>query len=222
MKVDGAPAVAIPHFRDALRYDPEHKDALYYLAACLVAVGKVDEALTTFRRLVTLNPSSHRGLRRWGTLRALTALSHADLTEAHVALMRALDLNQEETGVLLALGELELLRGDSTSARERFRLVCQANARSVAGFFLRGYVAWAGGDEDAARAMLLRAAEARGDEVAPEGAVMEGDVRTAMHQDETPLAAFTRAWAGHPDREVAYRQLAAHLWAFSAAINAAE
>ena len=214
MKVDGDPAAAIPHFRDALRYDPDHEDALYYLGNCLVAVGEPDEALESFERLIAANPSSHRGLKQWGTLRAATARDAADLDDAHATLLRALELNQEETGVLLALGELDLLRGDAAEADRRFGLVCQANARSVPGFFLRGYVAWADGDADAARAMLLRAFEARGGEQAPEGAVLEGEVRAAMHTDDTPLAAFPSGWTGELDADAAYRPLADHLRAF--------
>ena len=221
-KVDVDYAAAIPLFREALRYDPDHEDALYYLGACLVAVGDTDAALGRFERLIEVNPSSHRGLRRWGTLRASTAASAADLDAARARLTRALEVNQEETGVLLALGEVDLLRGRHADAERSFALVCQANERSVAGFFLRGYVAWDAGDMDASRAMLARATLARGDEKTPEGAVMEGDVLAAMHTDTTPLAAFTGSWAGSEEPETVYQALAAHLLAVEARTTAGE
>jgi enediyne biosynthesis protein E4 len=221
-KVDGDYAAAIPLFREALRYDPDHEDALYYLGACLVAMGDTDGALASFARLVEVNPSSHRGLRRWGTLRASTAESAAHLDAAYETLARAQKVNQEETGVLLALGEVDLLRGRHGEAERRFSLVCQANERSVAGFFLRGYVAWQAGDAEAARAILQRATDARGDEKTPEGAVMEGDVLTAMHTDATPLAAFTRTWEGNRDPDAAYRPLANHLRAIATSVSTAE
>ena len=78
------------------------------------------------------------------------------------------------------------------------------------------------GDMDAARAMLARAAEARGDEKTPEGAVMEGDVLATMHTDATPLAAFTDSWAGVTEPDAAYRTLSDHLASVEARTAAPE
>jgi hypothetical protein len=81
----------------------------------------------------------------------------------------------------------------------------------VGGFFLRGYVAWAAGDRDAARDLLRRAAEARGPEWKPQGTVAEGDVAARMHRDESPLAVFWESWDGGLDPDAAFAPLAERL-----------
>jgi enediyne biosynthesis protein E4 len=216
LKIDSHYGAAIPLFREALSYDPEHEDAIYYLGSSLVAVGETDAGLAQFDRLIRLNPLSHRALKRWGVVRATTARSTRDVEDARAMLLRALDVNQEETGALLALGEVALLSGDYAEAERQLALVCQANEQSVAGFFLRGFIAWRQEQAPATRALLGIAAEARAAGGLPGSQLMEGSVTTAMHTDETPLSAFTGAWGGELDPRKAYTPLDVHLRAFGA------
>src|SRR5437899_2755687 len=69
-------------------------------------------------------------------------------------LQRAYALNPEETGALLVLGELSLMRGQPAKAEERLKAVCQTNSKAVAGLFLRGYLAWERGYNSQARDLL--------------------------------------------------------------------
>ncbi len=207
MKIDGDVPRAAELFRQALVLNPEHQDSRYYLAAMVAQLGHLDQALDELDRLRRDHPMSHRAHKQWGVLRALTATGPADIDAAEKALLRALEVNREETGSLLVLGEIALLQGDPELADERFELACRTNPRAVGGFFLRGYVAWKRGDLEAAKELLGKAQAARGEEWKPEGAVAEGDVASRMHREETPLARFWEGWDGAPDPEAAYGAL---------------
>jgi tetratricopeptide (TPR) repeat protein len=211
IKIDNDLPRAVGLLREALTLNPEHEDSRYYLANCLAQLGDEEEALAQLATMRELHPLSHRAHKQWGVLRAMTAASDADLAAAQEALERAVELNQEETGGLLVLGEIGLLRGDHEMAETRLEWACRTNPKAVGGFFLRGYVAWRRGDEEGARALLRAAHAARGEEWKPEGAVAEGDVATRMHREDSPLALYWRAWDGGEDPAGAYRDLAAFL-----------
>jgi len=211
LKRQGDVARATDLFRQALALDPEHEDARYYLANCLAAQGETEAALAELAHLAELNPASHRAHKQWGTLRAMTARSDADLAAAEEALDRALALNQEETGGLLVLGEITLLRGRPEEAERHFEHACHTNPKAVGGFFLRAYLAWKRGDGEGSRQLLKRARAALGEDWVPEGAVAEGDVEARMHREETPLSFYWRHWDGQDDPAHAFTELAARL-----------
>ena len=198
-------------FREALALDPAHEDARYYLGNCLAAQGDVQGALAQYEELTRLNPQSHRGYARWGTLRATTARSAADLTAAESALEKAYRLNPEETGVLLTLGEISLMRGQPGLAAERLTAASRTNARAAGGFFLLGYLRWKQGDEAGAREQLDHARKALGPDWKPKGATAEGDVAARAHAEVTPLSVFWEAWDGAAVPAVAYSRLDAQL-----------
>lgn len=196
MKVRGDNAAAIPLFREAIALNPQHEDARYYLGLCLAGQGDTAGALAALAELQQLNPQSHRAWQQWGVIRALAASSDADLAAAETALLRAHSLNPEETGALLVLGEVALLRGDLKLAEERLRAVTRTNHRSVGGHFLLGYLAWRRGDASAARALLEETRQALGPDWQPKGATSEGDVRRRQHVEKTPLTTYWEAWDG--------------------------
>jgi tetratricopeptide (TPR) repeat protein len=211
MKVEGDVEKAIGLFRQALTLDPAHEDSLYYLGNCLAATGDIDGALERFDRLRQLNDMSHRAHKRWGTLRAMTARTPAELDQAEQALERAVSINPEATGALLVLGELDLLRGAFDGARRRLEWVGSTNPGSVPSHYLLGYLAWTEGRPKEARQRLERAREARGDDRTPEGATSEGDVRRRMHTDVTLLQPALDAWDGTTDPDDAFGALEALL-----------
>ncbi|MHC5115336.1 MAG: tetratricopeptide repeat protein, partial [Planctomycetota bacterium] len=211
VKVDDDPAAAVPLCREALALDPNHLDARYYRGNCLAVLGDTDAAIAEFERLLEIDPRSHRTLKRLGILRVTDATSPDELEQGLAVLQRALEVNREETGVLLAMSDVELLLGRHDEAARRLELVCRTNPRAVAAFYLRGYVAWKRGDHDAARDLLERAHEARGPEWVPEGMTAEGDVGRSMHTDETPLSRFCRQWDGTPDPSTAFGALDAYV-----------
>ena len=211
VKVEGDCGKAIGLFKHALDYDPLHEDARYYLGNCLASEGDVDGALVQYEQLTKNNPQSHRGYARWGTLRAMTARSAGDLADAERALEKAYRLNPEETGALLSLAEVSLLRGQSATARERLTAISQTNPRATGAFFLLGYLQWKGGNASAAADFLDRARKALGPDWKPRGASAEGDVVRKAHTESTPLSKFWEDWDGSSSPRRVFAPLDARL-----------
>jgi hypothetical protein len=207
LKVEADHAKAAGLFRQALALDPRHEDARYYLANCLAAQGDTAAALAQLEELMRLNDRSHRSYMRWGWLRASTAASDADLAAAERALDAAHRINPEETGALLLLAEVALLRGDEASARQRLEAVCRTNPRAAGALFLLGYLDGRRGDPAATRARLAQAREALGPDWTPRGATTEGDVRRRAHEDASLLAFAWQRWDGTPDPRRAFASL---------------
>jgi tetratricopeptide (TPR) repeat protein len=206
-KVEKDNPKAIRLFRAALELQPQHEDTLYYLGQCLAAQGDFDGALAQFQTLTRVNPNSHRGFQQWGIARACSATNDVQLAEAETALDRAHHLNPEETGALLAMSEVSILRRDWTKADERLAAACQTNSKSVAGLFFRGFLAWRQGEIDRARQFLAAAHEARGGNWKPKGSTSEGDVNRKQHLESSPLARYWAAWGGDLEPDRAYAAL---------------
>ena len=215
VKLDDDCPQAIEVFRAALELNPDHEDSRYYLANCLAALDRTEDALSELDALRRANPMSHRGHKQWGVLRGLTARSKADLQAAEAALERALEVNREETGSLLVLGEVELLLGRDVAARERFEKACRTNPQAVSGFFFRAYLAWKEESAEDVERLLDEVRRARGPEWKPEGTVAEGDTTARMHTERTLLSRFVDAWDGVAPAEDVFRQLESHLGAVS-------
>jgi tetratricopeptide (TPR) repeat protein len=211
MKVEKDNARAVGLFREALALDPAHEDSLYYLATCLASIGDTETALATLTELKRVNPQSQRAFAQWGTLRALAPQSPGHLAAAEESLIRAHAINPEETGALLVLGEVALLRGDRKLADERLAAACRTNPKAVGGFFLRGYLAWKLGDEAKAGQFLDETRAALGKDWQPKGATSEGDVKQKQHVEKTPLAPFWENWSGSTDPARSFGALEQHL-----------
>ena len=139
------------------------------------------------------------------------AQTPADLDAAEKSLERAHALNPEETGALLVLGEISLLRGDAAKADERLTAACRTNPRAVGGCFLRGYLAWKHGDDAAARKLLEDTRTALGKDWQPKGSTSEGDVKQKQHVETTPLTRYWEAWDGSPEPARSFAKLDDHL-----------
>lgn len=207
MKVEKDNAKAIPLFREALALDPAHEDSLYYLATCLASQGDANGALAQLAELKRISPQSQRAFTQWGIFRALSAKSSAELQAAEGSLVRAHAINPEETGALLALGEVALLLGDLKLADERLADACRTNPKAVGGLFLRGYLAWKRNDKAAANRFLADARTALGKEWQPKGATSEGDVKQKQHVEQTPLTQFWEGWNGTADSDRSFGPL---------------
>ena len=198
-------------FAEALELNPDHEDSRYYLANCLAVQGEIDAAMTHLETLMEINPMSHRAYKQWGIMRAMTADSAEELAAATRALERSLEINKEETGTLLVLGELALMQGDDDLARQRLEWTTSTNPRSTGGFFLQAYLAWQRGDTEASTALLRKAQGTRGEDWKPAGTVAEGDVASRMHKEVSPLSVYWEQWDGTPDLAQAFGPLAAYL-----------
>ncbi|MEW6159880.1 MAG: ASPIC/UnbV domain-containing protein, partial [Verrucomicrobiota bacterium] len=219
MKVKKDFGTAAGLFRQALELNPAHEDSRYYLSHCLAVEGDIAGALQQLETLTTINPQSHRGFQQWGRLRARYARSAEDLTSAEQALDRAHALNPEETGALLVLGEISLLRGEHAKAAERLAAACRTNPRATGGLFLRAYLAWQNGRVTEAESLLEEARASLGKDWQPKGATAEGDVKNKQHEEGTPLTRFWESWNGETAPEPAFAALKQHLAKNSASLS---
>lgn len=179
LRIAGTWAAAADAYASALELDPNHGDALYYLGAMRLALGDYPGAEQAWRRLIEVEPPSARGHSQLGGLFLCLdegAPFQLDSAEAHFH--RAHEINREETGALLRLGEAALVRGDPGSARTYFRQVLGSHQASAAAHFYGGYLAWKDGDAAGAAAAYQAATDAAAPVAAPASAPAgEGDTR---------------------------------------------
>ncbi|HEX7071324.1 MAG TPA: tetratricopeptide repeat protein [Rhodothermales bacterium] len=148
-------------YRAALQYAPDHQDALYYLGNVLLELRRFDEALDSWRRLRAVAPEGARAHRRIGDVfSCLDEPALVDLDSAYASYRRAFNINKEETGSLIRLGEISLLQGRLEDARRYFSAVRSANEESLEALLLGGYVQWQSGHPDDGR-MLFDEARSR-------------------------------------------------------------
>lgn len=182
LRVRGEAELAARAYEEALGYDPNHEDALYYLGNTAFDSGQYAKAEQAWRQLVEVDPLSSRAHAQLGALYYSVAPGAPfDLARAHAELTRSMDLNREETGPLIQLGEVALLSGDMETATEFVGLSRQANPFSSGTRYLEGYLAWRSGDVVAAVRHLTRAVElSQGKGPASESASNEGATSRGM------------------------------------------
>lgn len=176
-RIAGRLEEAAADYRKALELNPEHEDALYYYANMEIELGALERAEQALRRLVEVNPASARAHSRLGVLYSCPEIGRLyDLSAAEREFLRAHEINLEETGPTLHLGEVALMKGKLLEAGEWLDAVIGSNYSSVPGHFLRGYVAWKLGEREDAARLFARAVEfARPQE--PTEAVLEGETK---------------------------------------------
>jgi tetratricopeptide (TPR) repeat protein len=178
LKQRGAWAQAASAYREALGIDPRHEDALYYLGNALFESGGYGEAVEVWRRLVEVNPMSARAHAQLGAVFSCGApRAPFDLDAAEREFQRALEINREESGPVLQLGEVALLKGDRRRALECFTAVGRTNFKSVEARYMIGYLRWLEGDGEAASTALQKAVKLSQADQPVGGVAGEGDTK---------------------------------------------
>jgi tetratricopeptide (TPR) repeat protein len=140
-RVAGDCEKAAPLYEEALKLDPRHEDSLYYLGQCRRDLHQPAAARTALERLVEVNPASARGHSALGSLLASNDPSEPlDLESAERHLRRAHEINKEETGPMVRLGEVLLVEGRSDEARRWLEDAIRTNPRSVDAALLAAYL----------------------------------------------------------------------------------
>jgi tetratricopeptide (TPR) repeat protein len=209
-RTQGDQALALATYQRALALNPRHGDALYYAGSMQLALGDYAGAASTWRRLLAAEPNSSRALSQMGALfLCLDAGAPLRPDSAEAYFRRAHDVNKEETGPLLHLGESALVRGDPARARQLFETVLSTHAASAPAHFYAGYLALKRGDE-ATGAREFARAQALPVAAAVAGATNEGDTKSgapmrSRSQHCDALRALTEERA-HGDLPVAMRE----------------
>ncbi len=178
LRVDGKYAEALGKYAAALALNPSHADALYYTGTLQLDLGGFAEAEAAWRRLLAADPRSPRGLSQMGALfLCLDPGAPLRPDSADKYLNAAHDVNRENTGPMVHLGESALLRGNRARAGELFRSVLATHRSSPQAHFYLGYLALKAGD-DAGALREFEAARAAPPAAAVAGATNEGDTKT--------------------------------------------
>lgn len=181
-------------YDEALALDPVHEDSLYYLGQCRRELARPAAARAAFERLVAVNPHSARGQLALGALLASPDPHEPmDLQAAELHLRRAHNINGEETGPVVRLGEVALVRGRHDEARSWFESALRTNPRSVEAALLSGYIERTGPGRRNLAPLVARVRNALKVERPIRGVLGEGDRRPeaspAAGQPAGPAAA---------------------------------
>ena len=150
-RVAGDIQEAIDLYEAALRLDSTHEDALYYLANAYLETDRPRPAAQALDRLIKAHPESARGLNRRGELRLCYDEAQLDTQAAAADFERALAINQEETGPMLRLAQVALLKGEPDNARQWLEAIIGTHASSIEAHFLLGLIDWRSGNTEAAQ-----------------------------------------------------------------------
>ena len=165
-------------YAQALELNNRHEDVLYYLGNMELELANYRGAETAWRQLVNVNPASARAHSRLGDLYACPdADAPWDLARAEREFARASELNREETGPLLRLGQVALLRRDWSSALRHFDAVLGSHSRSVEAHYLKGFAAWKLGQQDVAQTEFRAAGTLAQGTQPVQAAPAEGDTK---------------------------------------------
>jgi tetratricopeptide (TPR) repeat protein len=170
-------------YREALAIDPRHEDALYYLGNAMFELERYEEAISAWRRLAGVNPMSARAHAQLGAVYSCGAPGAPfDLDVAEREVQRALAINKEESGPILKMGEVALLKGDRKKALDYFTAAGRTNFKSVEAHYLTGYLKWLEGDRAAALTSLGKAVTLSQADKPIKGVAGEGDTKKKAAQ----------------------------------------
>ncbi len=156
LRTSGKHRQASDQYKKALELNPEHQNALYYYGNMNLVLGNYREAEKAWKKLTTLNAASSRGHSQLGILYSCpdTKNDSYDLDTATAQFRRALELNREETGPLLQLAKINLIKKNTKQAEEQLNDVVASNFRSAEAIFLQGYLSWKAGENHKAATAL--------------------------------------------------------------------
>lgn len=203
-------------YAQARALNPDHEDVLYYYGGIRLELGDYAGAQQAWRDLIRVNPSSARAHSELGSLyMCLDAGAPFNLDSAEAQLTHAHEINKEEIGPLVRLGEVALLRGDQAAAQRAFNMVLTTHAANAASRFYSGYVAWKRRNPGLAREHFDRALKASAGAAPTAQVSNEGDTKKGSaalmaeshHCDQLRRAIENLRSASAMDMEARYRDL---------------
>lgn len=180
-RIAGRLEEAAEEYERALQIDNQHEDCLYYFGGVSRQLGRLRAAETAWMKLVHINPNAARAYSELGNLYLdFPGEDIFNIGNAERNFQKAFELNQEETGNLLRLGQVALIRGQYGQAKHYFDKVTKSNFKSVEAYFLGGYIAWQSGEQQKALSLLSKAIAYSQPKKPDEEVMGEGDTKTGV------------------------------------------
>jgi tetratricopeptide (TPR) repeat protein len=150
-RADGDLEGAVSSYRAALALKADHEDSLYYLGNSCLELGRYSDAIGAYQRLLAVNRlGSSRGYVQLALVYAdRRSGSLYDPQKADRLFRQALQVDPD-SGALLGIGEVALLRGEWEQARVALAGDHADNAMGVAAPYLLGYLHWRQGEKSEA------------------------------------------------------------------------
>ena len=147
-------------YQEALKLNPVHEDALYYIGNMYMKIDKFDKARETWEKLIELNPQSERAYNQLGNLYFCvkhTEYFHPEKSKWYYK--RAADLNNLTLNPNLRLGEIALFQNRTNDAFGILNKLSVMDQKNAEIFFILGYLNWKSGKEQEAIKDLERTFE---------------------------------------------------------------
>jgi tetratricopeptide (TPR) repeat protein len=147
-RLQGKEDSSIIAYQEALKLNPDHEDALYYIGNMYMKVDKFDKAQEKWEKLIELNPQSERAYNQLGNL--YFCVKHTDYFHPEKSMWyfkRAADLNNITLNPNLRLGEIALFQNRTNDAFGIFNKLSMMDQKNAEIFFIIGYLNWKSGKE---------------------------------------------------------------------------
>jgi tetratricopeptide (TPR) repeat protein len=134
---------SITFYHKALKLNPDHKDALYYIGNMYMKAGMFGKAQETWVKLIGLNSQSERGYNQLGNL--YFCIEHKNYFKPEKAkwyFTRANELNKEALNPKKCLGEIALFQNRKNDAYGIFNKLLMMEHENAEIYFLVGYINW--------------------------------------------------------------------------------
>lgn len=144
-------------YQEALKLNPYHEDALYYIGNMYMKLGKFDKAQEKWEKLIELNPQSERAYNQLGNI--YFCIKHTDFFHPEKSKMyfkHAASLNNITLNPNLRLGEIALFQDRKNDAFGIFNKLSMMDQKNAEFFFIIGYLNWKSGKGKEARKDLER------------------------------------------------------------------
>ena len=145
-RMDNESDSAVIAYQEALKLNPDHKDALYYIGNMYMNVGHVDKAQKSWEKLTELNPQSERAFNQLGNL--FFCLAHPNYfhpEKSKLYFEQAYGLNKEALNPNLHLGEIALFQNRKNDALVIFHKLLMMDQKNMEINFIMGYLNWESG-----------------------------------------------------------------------------
>ena len=147
-RLSGKTDSSVAAYEEALKLNPDHEDALYYIGNMYMKVDKFDKAQEKWEKLIELNPQSERAYNQLGNL--YFCVKHTDYFHPEKSkwyFKHAVGLNNLTLNPNLRLGEIALFQNRTNDAFGIFNKLSMMDQKNAEIFFIIGYLNWKSGKE---------------------------------------------------------------------------